>query len=202
MFPSPRTTVRPGGSRLTRGRGAGTAGTCALQIKGEQLMLLSIRRAAAVGLGLGLAATALWASGEEEAAAEAEFVDVELTKLDGTTMTRRVRETPLRRHDHHEPRDPAGFVMHSNWDPKRRWRTARAGESSSLLNQKPHAAGLGSHGPSGTGDYAVRQYTAGEPTSLYAVPNAGGELGVHHPTTTSMRVQDSREASTSGRKRT
>ena len=51
-------------------------------------MLLSIRRAAAVGLGLVLAATALWASGEEEAAAEAEFVDVEHTKLDGTTMTR------------------------------------------------------------------------------------------------------------------
>ena len=55
------------------------------------MTFLSIRRAAAVGLGLVLAATALWASGEEEMA-EAEFVTVDLTKKDGTTITRELEK--------------------------------------------------------------------------------------------------------------
>jgi peptide/nickel transport system substrate-binding protein len=128
-------------------------------------MLHSIRRAAVVGLGLVLAATALWASGEEEAAAEAEFVDVELTKLDGTTMTR----------EYEKPRYGGTITMNreillvsfSNWDPR------GGGGPHELANVQPTNQRLTqldwAHGPSGTGDYAVRQYTAANPPAL-AVP--------------------------------
>lgn len=78
--------------------------------------LSTIRGAVAVGLALTLAATAVWASGEEEAAAEAEFVTVELTKLDGTTMTR----------EYEKPRYGGTITMNreillvsfTNWDPR------------------------------------------------------------------------------------
>ena len=81
-------------------------------------MILSIRRAAAVllGLGLVLTSTGLWASPAEEASAEAEFVDVELTKLDGSTMTR----------NYEKPRYGGTITMNreillvsfSLWDPR------------------------------------------------------------------------------------
>ena len=128
-------------------------------------MFLSIRRAAAVGLGLVLAATALWASGEEEAAAEAEFVDVELTNLDGTTMTKR----------YEKPRYGGTITMNreillvsfSLWDPR------SGGGPHELANVQPTNQRLTqldwAHGPSGTGDYDVRQYTAANPPAL-AVP--------------------------------
>ena len=128
-------------------------------------MLLSIRRAAAVGLGLVLAATALWASGEEEAAAEAEFVDVELTKLDGTTMTR----------EYEKPRYGGTITMNreillvsfSNWDPRGGGgphELANIQITNQRLTQLDWA-----RGPSGTGDYPVRSYVASFPPNL-AVP--------------------------------
>ena len=63
-----------------------------------------------------LAATALWASPAEETSAEAEFVDVELTKLDGGTMTR----------NYEKPRYGGTITMNreillvsfSLWDPR------------------------------------------------------------------------------------
>ena len=128
-------------------------------------MLLSIRRAAAVGLGLVLAATALWASGEEEAAAEAEFVDVEHTKLDGTTMTR----------TYEKPRYGGTITMNreillvsfSLWDPRGGGgphELANVQITNQRLTQLDWA-----RGPSGTGDYPVRSYVASFPPNL-AVP--------------------------------
>ena len=128
-------------------------------------MLLSIRRAAAVGLGLVLAATALWASGEEEAAAEAEFVDVELTKLDGTTITR----------TYEKPRYGGTITMNreillvsfSLWDPRGGGgphELANVQITNQRLTQLDWA-----RGPSGTGDYPVRSYVASFPPNL-AVP--------------------------------
>ena len=128
-------------------------------------MFLSIRRAAAVGLGLVLAATALWASGEEEAAAEAEFVDVELTNLDGTTMTKR----------YEKPRYGGTITMNreillvsfSLWDPRGGGgphELANVQITNQRLTQLDWA-----RGPSGTGDYPVRSYVASFPPNL-AVP--------------------------------
>ena len=128
-------------------------------------MIHSIRRAAAVGLGLVLAATALWASGEEEAAAEAEFVDVEHTKLDGTTMTR----------TYEKPRYGGTITMNreillvsfSLWDPRGGGgphELANVQITNQRLTQLDWA-----RGPSGTGDYPVRSYVASFPPNL-AVP--------------------------------
>jgi peptide/nickel transport system substrate-binding protein len=153
-----------------------------LQMKGEQLMLLSIRRAAAVGLGLVLAANALWASGEEEAAAEAEFVDVELTKLDGTTMT---REYEKPRYGGTVTMNREVLILMHSWDPKGGGGPHELANLQ-LLNQKLTQVDW-ARGPSGTGEYP--NFVAPAPP-LYAVGNLAESWEYITPTKLRFKIRE------------
>ena len=145
-------------------------------------MLLSIRRAAAVGLGLVLAANALWASGEEEAVAEAEFVDVELTKLDGTKMTKRY-EKP--RYGGTVTMNREVLILMHSWDPKGGGGPHELANLQ-LLNQKLTQVDW-ARGPSGTGEYP--NFVAPAPP-LYAVGNLAESWEYITPTKLRFKIRE------------